>query len=181
MALRGLVHHGGVDRSVGHPAEATGHTARWLYSPMIGTAYDGAEQTGTLLTQEANEVMPPDYTNTERALRLNPPSALTGWLAEAAEPVPGPGPDLPAIADIYIDQVPPGSVGTLVQIRRFLGASWPFGDLRELLATQPFPAERAGSPRELRSSLERSVRLRPYLFHCGSDGELKPVWPHEPG
>ena len=31
------------------------------------------------------EVMPPDYTNTERALRLNPPEALTDWLEECAE------------------------------------------------------------------------------------------------
>jgi|BioPla2DNA2_1021312.scaffolds.fasta_scaffold20752_4 hypothetical protein len=31
------------------------------------------------------EVMPPDYTNTERALRLNPKEALTEWLEEIAE------------------------------------------------------------------------------------------------
>ncbi|WP_416638899.1 DUF4303 domain-containing protein [Pseudomonas sp. OHS18] len=31
------------------------------------------------------EVMPPDRTNTERALRLSPPPALTQWLAEPAE------------------------------------------------------------------------------------------------
>ena len=31
------------------------------------------------------EVMPPDHTNTERALRLNPPRALDEWLGEAAE------------------------------------------------------------------------------------------------
>jgi hypothetical protein len=31
------------------------------------------------------EVMPPDPTNVERALRLNPPEALTDWLKEAAE------------------------------------------------------------------------------------------------
>ena len=33
------------------------------------------------------EVMPPDYTNTLRALRLNPPESLSAWLAEAAEPL----------------------------------------------------------------------------------------------
>jgi hypothetical protein len=33
------------------------------------------------------EVMPPDYTNTERALRLNPAGALQEWLAECAEPI----------------------------------------------------------------------------------------------
>ncbi len=32
------------------------------------------------------EVMPPDHANTLRAFRLNPPAALTAWLAEAAEP-----------------------------------------------------------------------------------------------
>ncbi len=32
------------------------------------------------------EVMPPDHTNVERALRLNPPEALRSWLKEAAEP-----------------------------------------------------------------------------------------------
>lgn len=31
------------------------------------------------------EVMPPDHSNTERAIRLNPPAALTEWLVEAAE------------------------------------------------------------------------------------------------
>lgn len=31
------------------------------------------------------ELMPPDYTNTERALRLNPAEALEEWLEEAAE------------------------------------------------------------------------------------------------
>lgn len=32
------------------------------------------------------ECMPPDHTNVQRALRLNPPEALTEWLEEAAEP-----------------------------------------------------------------------------------------------
>lgn len=31
------------------------------------------------------EVMPPDYTNTERAKRMNPAAALLSWLVEAAE------------------------------------------------------------------------------------------------
>lgn len=34
------------------------------------------------------EVMPPDYTNTQRARRLNPPEAIATWLAEAAEEEP---------------------------------------------------------------------------------------------
>ena len=29
--------------------------------------------------------MPPDYSNTERAIRLNPKDALVSWLEEAAE------------------------------------------------------------------------------------------------
>ncbi|MEZ6048623.1 MAG: DUF4303 domain-containing protein [Planctomycetaceae bacterium] len=33
-----------------------------------------------------DEVMPPDYTNTERALLLNPPEAVQEWYNEAAEP-----------------------------------------------------------------------------------------------
>ena len=32
------------------------------------------------------EVMPPDATNVARARRLNPLSAITDWLVEAAEP-----------------------------------------------------------------------------------------------
>jgi hypothetical protein len=31
------------------------------------------------------EVMPPDFTNTQRAARLNPPEAIRTWLEEAAE------------------------------------------------------------------------------------------------
>ena len=34
------------------------------------------------------EVMPPDYTNTERAKRLNPPEAIRTWLKEEAEREP---------------------------------------------------------------------------------------------
>lgn len=33
------------------------------------------------------EVMPPDYTNTERGIRLNPKDALGVWLSEVAEPI----------------------------------------------------------------------------------------------
>lgn len=33
------------------------------------------------------EFMPPDYTNTERALRLNPQEALVEWLEEIAEEI----------------------------------------------------------------------------------------------
>jgi len=33
------------------------------------------------------EVVPPDYTNTQRAMRLNPQEAIRTWLEEAAEPL----------------------------------------------------------------------------------------------
>ena len=35
------------------------------------------------------EVVPPDYTNTERAIRLNPPESIAQWIADAAEPLDG--------------------------------------------------------------------------------------------
>jgi hypothetical protein len=42
----------------------------------------GAERERMLINVE---VAPPDAGNTERAVRLNPPSALREWLAEASE------------------------------------------------------------------------------------------------
>jgi hypothetical protein len=44
----------------------------------------GRERDGLVINVE---VMPPDYTNTERARRLNPPSALETWMHEAAEKI----------------------------------------------------------------------------------------------
>lgn len=46
---------------------------------LFGT---GAARLRTVINAE---VMPPDFTNTERATRLNPAEALKDWLAEAAE------------------------------------------------------------------------------------------------
>jgi hypothetical protein len=47
---------------------------------------EGEKRRSTVISVE---VMPPDYTNTERALRLNPRGALlTEWLATAAVPSP---------------------------------------------------------------------------------------------
>lgn len=46
---------------------------------LFGT---GEQRLGIVINAE---VMPPDYTNTERALRLNPKEALTEWLEEIAE------------------------------------------------------------------------------------------------
>lgn len=42
----------------------------------------GASRSGTVILVE---VAPPDRSNTDRALRLNPPEALREWLEEAAE------------------------------------------------------------------------------------------------
>jgi HD-like signal output (HDOD) protein len=47
-----------------------------------GTFGTGLERLGIVVLVE---VMPPDHTNTERALRLNPREALTEWLNDAAE------------------------------------------------------------------------------------------------
>jgi hypothetical protein len=47
-----------------------------------GVFGEGRKRLGTVILVE---VAPPDNTNTERALRLNPPEALKEWLEEAAE------------------------------------------------------------------------------------------------
>lgn len=82
--------------------------------------------------------------------------------------------DLPTIADIYINRVPPDAVATLVQLRRLLGAPWPFSGLRDLLASQPFLAA-AGNPSKLYRTLTSLPELRPYFFY-GTEGGLIPVW-----
>ncbi|MFD0585727.1 hypothetical protein [Dactylosporangium darangshiense] len=82
--------------------------------------------------------------------------------------------DLPTTADIHVDRVPPDAVAILAQIRRLLGAPWPFSGLRDLLGSQPFLAA-TGNPSRLYHTLTSSPELRPYLFY-GTDGELMPVW-----
>ncbi|MFE9693227.1 hypothetical protein [Micromonospora sp. NPDC005806] len=82
--------------------------------------------------------------------------------------------DLPTIADIYVNRVPPDAVATLVQLRRLLGAPWPFSGLRDLLASQPFLAA-AGNPSMLYRTLTSLPELRPHLFY-GTEGGLMPVW-----
>lgn len=49
---------------------------------MNGMFGNGEERLGIVINAE---FMPPDYTNTERALRLNPREALNEWLEEMAE------------------------------------------------------------------------------------------------
>jgi hypothetical protein len=87
-------------------------------------------------------------------------------------------PDLPETADIFVNQVPPDSIATLVQLRKLLGATWRIGELRRLLATQPILAAKAGRPHSLHHLLDRSTELRPYLFY-DAKGRLEPVWPED--
>ena len=51
---------------------------------MNGMFGKGEERLGIVINAE---FMPPDYTNTERALRLNPKEALDEWLEEIAEEI----------------------------------------------------------------------------------------------
>jgi len=90
----------------------------------------------------------------------------------------GSAPDLPETAGIYVDQVPLGSIAILVQLRKLLGATWRFGDLRGLLAAQPFLAVEAGRPFALYRELDHCAELRPYLFYRAK-GKLEPVRPDE--
>ena len=82
---------------------------------------------------------------------------------------------LPTTADIYVDRVPPDAMAILVQLRRLLGAPWPFSGLRDLLVSQPVLAAAAGNPSMLCRTLTSSPKLRPYLFY-GAEGGLTPVW-----
>jgi hypothetical protein len=54
--------------------------ARLDQSGLFGT---GSRRAGIVINVES---MPPDHTNVERALRMNPRAALEDWLREAAEP-----------------------------------------------------------------------------------------------
>ena len=49
---------------------------------MNGMFGQGEQRLGIVINAE---FMPPDFTNTERALRLNPKEALEEWLEEIAE------------------------------------------------------------------------------------------------
>lgn len=83
--------------------------------------------------------------------------------------------DRPCFAGIYIDQVPQDAMKILVELRRLLGKSWLFSDLRTMLAAQPIHVATLDVA-ELRTALTAVPRLRPYLFHDCRDG-LIPVWP----
>lgn len=83
--------------------------------------------------------------------------------------------NLPTKADIYVDQIPSGSIAILAGVRRLLGLAWPLSGLRDLLATQPFLTVETGNPRILRHALISAPELQPHLFYS-TDGGLVPVW-----
>lgn len=83
-------------------------------------------------------------------------------------------------ADVYVDRVAADSVQILYRLRKLLGATWSFSDLRALLADQPFLAVRACPTWVLQDRLEQAPDLRPFLFH-DANGALEPVWPHDRG
>ncbi|SNT65595.1 hypothetical protein SAMN05421812_12444 [Asanoa hainanensis] len=72
--------------------------------------------------------------------------------------------------------IPADGVQLLVRARKLLGADWRFGDLRGLLATQPFLAARSAQLYALHRDLEHTPELRPHLLYATDHG-LKTVWP----
>jgi hypothetical protein len=103
------------------------------------------------------------------------------WLHSRFALPPDPEPELPPTADVYVDNVPVDAVQLLVRVRKLLGVDWRFGDLRGLLAAQPFLAARSAHLRALRRDLEHAPELRPYV-HYASDHGLEAVWsPVRPG
>jgi hypothetical protein len=105
-------------------------------------------------------------------------SSFEVWLRSGFALPPDPGPDLPLTADVYLDKIPVDGIELLVRARKLLGADWRFGDLRGLLAAQPFLAARSAHPYALRRDLKSAPELRPYLFYAIGNG-LEAVWPGE--
>ncbi|GAA1404143.1 hypothetical protein [Catellatospora coxensis] len=87
-----------------------------------------------------------------------------------------PEPDLPPTADVYVAGIPVDEVQLLVRVRKLLGVDWRFGDLRGLLAAQPFPAARSVHLYALLRDLEHAAELRPYLLYATDHG-LEALWP----
>ncbi len=63
------------------------------------------------------EVMPPDYSNTLRALRLNPREALNEWLEEIAEEEPDVQ-EPKVLVDVILNDNPPNGLKDLVRIKK---------------------------------------------------------------
>lgn len=98
------------------------------------------------------------------------------WLRSGFALPPGPQPDLPPTADVYVDKVPVDAVQLLARARKLLGVDWRFRDLRSLLAVQPFLAMRSARLYALRRDLEDAPELRPHLLYATDHG-LEAVWP----
>ncbi|MFF3405254.1 hypothetical protein ACFYW8_03370 [Streptomyces sp. NPDC002742] len=98
------------------------------------------------------------------------------WLRSGFALPPDPEPELPPTADVYVGRIPVDGVQLLVRARKLLGVDWRFGDLKGLLATQPFLAARSAHLYALRRDLEHAPGLRPYLFYATDHG-LEAVWP----
>lgn len=98
------------------------------------------------------------------------------WLRSGFALPADPEPDLPPTADVYLDRIPVDSVQLLVRARKLLGVDWRFGDLRGLLAAQPFLAVRSAQLYALHRRLEDAPELRPHLLYATDHG-LETVWP----
>ena len=100
------------------------------------------------------------------------------WLRSGFPMPPDPVPDVPLTADVYIDKFPVDGVALLMRARKLLGADWRVGDLRSLLAAQPFLAARSAHPYALRRDLKSAPELRQHLFYATDNG-LETVWETE--
>nr|BFE57697.1 hypothetical protein GCM10020063_022230 [Dactylosporangium thailandense] len=104
--------------------------------------------------------------------------AFEVWLRSGFALPADPEPDLPPTADVYVGGIPVDGVQLLVRARKLLGVHWRFGDLRGLLAAQPFLAVGSAHLHALRRDLEYAPELRPYLLYATDHG-LEAVWPTE--
>ncbi|MET8203322.1 hypothetical protein [Micromonospora taraxaci] len=98
------------------------------------------------------------------------------WLRSGFALATDPEPDLPTTGDVHVGGIPIDAVQLLARARKLLGADWRFGDLRGLLAAQPFLAARSARLYALRRDLAHAPELRPYLLYATAHG-LKTVWP----
>ncbi|MEU7826709.1 hypothetical protein [Catellatospora sp. NPDC049133] len=106
--------------------------------------------------------------------------AFEVWLRSGFALPSEPEPDMPLIADVYIDKMPVDGVALLMRARKLLDADWRVADLRNMLAAQPFLAARSARPWRVRGELRSAPELRQHLFYAADDG-LEAVWVAEPG
>ncbi|WP_436532814.1 hypothetical protein [Actinoplanes sp. HUAS TT8] len=100
------------------------------------------------------------------------------WLRSGFALPAEPEPDMPLIADVYIDKMPVDAVALLMRASKLLGADWRVADLRNILAAQPFLAARSAQPWKVRGRLRSAPELRQHLFYAADDG-LEAVWATE--